>query len=98
MTIKTYRETPGFLVISEMYYPDGWVALLDGEEEVEIHKTNYLVRGIQIPAGEHTLELDFKPQSIALGNNLSRISLAVQVLLGLMLAFGYFKNKNAETN
>lgn len=97
ITIKTSRSTPGFLVLSEMFYPEGWQTTIDGTE-TEIYKTNYLLRGIQVPAGEHTIELAFRPSSIAVGNTLSRISLGIQVLLGLALAFGYFKNKNAETN
>ncbi len=95
MTIKTSRSKPGFLVISEIYYPEGWEALLDGEE-IPIHKTNYLLRGVQVPAGEHTLEFDFKPRSIALGSSLSMFSLVTQLILGLFLAFTFFKNRNAK--
>lgn len=97
MTIKTSRSTPGFLVLSEIYYPEGWDVLLDGEE-IEIHKTNYLVRGFQIPAGEHTLELDFNPTSYSMGKTISWISFACQVLLTLFVGFTYFKKRNASAS
>ncbi|MEX0894749.1 MAG: hypothetical protein WDZ36_03230, partial [Balneolaceae bacterium] len=50
------RNEPGFLVLGEIYYPEGWTAILNGEE-IPIHKTNYLLRGFEIPAGEHTLSM-----------------------------------------
>ena len=43
-----------------MYYPAGWNAYLDGEQ-VPIHRTNYLLRGVHVPAGEHTVEMRFEP-------------------------------------
>lgn len=92
ITLKTSRTKPGFLVLSEIYYPAGWVALLDGEE-ITIHKTNYLIRGFQIPAGEHTLELDFKPESYALGVKLSWFSLISQILLALTAGFIFYRDR-----
>ncbi len=96
MTIELSRSKPGFLVISEMYYPEGWLALLDGEK-VEIHKTNYLVRGIQIPEGDHTLTLDFQPKSMSIGHKLSWISFSFQLLLSLFLLVTYLKTRNEQT-
>lgn len=96
MTIELSRSKPGFLVISEMYYPEGWIALLNGEK-VQIHKTNYMVRGIQIPEGNHTLILDFQPQSITLGNSLSWFSLSIQLILSLLLGVSYFRTRNEQT-
>lgn len=93
MTIKTSRSTPGFLVLSEIYYPVGWDVLLDGET-IEMHKTNYMVRGFQIPAGDHTLELDFNPRSYSLGKTISWISFVCQVLLALFVGFTYIRKRN----
>ncbi|RNC83663.1 MAG: hypothetical protein ED557_07710 [Balneola sp.] len=95
MSFNLKRSEPGFLVISEIFYDDGWVALLNGEE-VQIHKTNYLLRGIQIPAGEHTLELDFRPRSFYGGVMLSRISLGFQLGLLLLIGFLKFRKKPEE--
>jgi len=97
MTIEINRSEPGFLVLSEIYYPDGWVALLNGEE-IPIYKTNYLLRGMEIPAGEHTLELDFRPASFYNGVKLSWASLLFQIGLAGFLLFSAFnkRTKSAE--
>ena len=57
-TVKT--DAPRFFVASEVYYPAGWNAYLDGEK-VPIHRTDYLLRGVHVPEGEHTLEMRFEP-------------------------------------
>lgn len=94
MTLEINRSEPGFLVLSEIYYPDGWIAELNGEE-IPIYKTNYLLRGFQIPAGSHTLTLDFRPASFYTGIKLSWASLLFQLILLGFLGFSYFKNKQA---
>jgi hypothetical protein len=57
-TIKT--DAPRLFVASEIYYPAGWTAYLNGEE-VPIHRVDYLLRGVHVPAGEHTLTMRFEP-------------------------------------
>lgn len=91
ITLDITRNTPGFLVLSEIYYPNGWVALLNGVE-IPIYKTNYLLRGLQIPPGEHTLELDFRPSSFYTGVKLSWLALTFQLLL--LGIFGYSALRN----
>lgn len=58
--LQTESTQAGFLVLGEIYYPAGWTATLDGAT-IPIHKTNYLLRGLEIPAGSHTVELTFEP-------------------------------------
>lgn len=81
ISLKVKRGKPGFLVLSEIYYPDGWIAELNGEE-IPIYKTNYLLRGIEIPAGEHEVEFRFEPESYRIGVMLASFSLFIQILLG----------------
>jgi len=50
----------GLAVLSEIYYPDGWKARINGEE-LEIIRTNYLLRGISLPEGNYELEVTFEP-------------------------------------
>jgi hypothetical protein len=57
-TVKT--DTASFLTVSEIYYPAGWKAYLDGKE-TEIYVANYILRGVVIPKGEHVLEMKFEP-------------------------------------
>ena len=76
-------NTNQFAVFSEIYYPFGWVAFVDGKE-TPIVKTNYLLRGISIPAGKHVIEFKFQPQSVKTGNLMGLILgiLGYIVLLG----------------
>lgn len=51
-----------FAVFSEIYYPLGWKAYIDGEE-VEILQVDYTLRGLEIPAGEHEIEFKYELES-----------------------------------
>jgi hypothetical protein len=70
------------LVLSEPYYPSGWSARVDGQP-IEIHKVNYLFRGIEIPAGNHRVEMQFVPLTASTGNLLKWIAL-VGMAAGLL--------------
>lgn len=96
ITLNVSRSTPGFLVLSEIYYPAGWVATLNGEE-IEILKTNYVLRGMKIPAGDHELVMEFKPSSYSLGVTLGWISLVAQVLIALAFGVTYFRNNTSNS-
>ncbi len=65
--IKLTTETPrnGFLVLSEIYY-DGWEARIDGEP-AKIHRTNYTLRGVAVPAGRREIEFVYRPQTLRQG-------------------------------
>ncbi len=80
-------DAPRLLVASEIYYPEGWHATLDGEA-VPIYRTDYLLRAVPIPAGEHRLVMRFDPQSHTLGLWIAGLSTALvyggtALLLGL---------------
>lgn len=96
LEMEVSRSKTGFLVISEIYYADGWVALLNGKE-IPIYKTNYLLRGVQIPEGTHTLSLDFRPNTFYFGITLSWISLSFQIALALLLGFTFWKKRNLNS-
>lgn len=91
ITLEVSRNEPGFLVLSEVYYPAGWSATLNGEE-IPIYKTDYFLRGLKIPAGEHQIDLKFEPRSYTIGTTLAWISLSFQLLLAGFLVFRIFKN------
>ncbi len=90
------RTKPGFLVVSEIYYPAGWIAILNGEE-IPIHKTNYVLRGLEIPAGDHELKMEFRPTSYSLGSTLNWVSLAAQIGIALLFGFTYFRNRSEKS-
>ncbi len=92
--IKYIYESPvpQATIFSEMYYADGWNAYLDGEK-VDYFRANYMLRGMIIPEGTHTIEFKFEPQSYATANVLSSV-FSVAVLL--LLAFGFWKEKKGK--
>ena len=83
---KTNNSNDGFVVFSEIYYPKGWKATIDGEA-AEFTRVNYILRGMTVPAGAHTIEFTFNPEVVKTG---SSISLASSVLLGILLVSGLF--------
>ncbi|WP_062620972.1 YfhO family protein [Flammeovirga sp. SJP92] len=70
----------GFAVFSEVWYPAGWVAKIDGEP-VDIVCANYVLRGLQIPAGKHEITFDFDPNSFVVGGMISKIAGYLTILL-----------------
>lgn len=82
---KSSNPNDGFAVFSEMYYPSGWDAFIDGKMEPH-YKVDYALRGIKIPAGEHEIEFKFEPKVVETG---SQITLAASILLGLIIVGGF---------
>lgn len=58
MVYETGSSSQKLGVFSEIYYPDGWEATIDGKP-TDIVKVNYVLRGLNIPAGKHTVEFNF---------------------------------------
>ena len=84
--IATDTHGPSLLVLSEVFYPAGWKAFVDGSE-TEIYRTNYLLRSVLVPAGRHEVFFSFDPRLYALGWTLSNAGWGVAgacVLLGLL--------------
>lgn len=83
-TVQT--DAPRLFVASEVYYPAGWTASLDGEQ-VPIHRVDYLLRGVHVPAGEHTLVMRFEPRADRIGIWIAGSSTAL-VYGGIFLLVG----------
>ncbi len=67
-------------VFSEIYYPDGWNAYVDGNP-APIGRVDYLLRAVAIPAGTHSVEFVFKPASVRQTSVLASCSVIVIYLL-----------------
>lgn len=67
-------------VFSEIYYPNGWTAYIDGEA-AEYFRANYVLRAMVIPAGEHTIKFKFEPEIYATGETISYASSILLLLL-----------------
>ncbi|MFD0963888.1 YfhO family protein [Pseudofulvibacter geojedonensis] len=90
LVYESNNSNNGVGVFSEMYYKNGWNASIDGKD-VSHFKINYLLRGLEIPKGKHTIEFKFEPQVIKTG---STITLASSILLMLLVLGGvYFELK-----
>ena len=76
-------------VFSEIYYPDGWKAEVDGKT-VDVLRADWTLRAAELPAGEHDLVMRFKPASYALGAGISRASSIALILLLLLSVAGLF--------
>ncbi len=85
-----------FAVFSEIYYPHGWEAYIDGKKTPYV-KTNYALRGLAIPAGKHTVDFIFDPASVRQGEQIARYSNIFAVLFVLFCIFMAWKNRNKTT-
>lgn len=92
VSVETYRanfieldvsaDEDAYLVLSEVFYPAGWEATINGEP-IDIHKTNFVLRGLQIPAGDHSIEMRFEPASHIWGLRLARFGHLILWLSGI---------------
>ena len=74
---------PGTVVFSEIYYPFGWKASVDGIP-AEHFRVNYTLRAMNVPAGEHTIHFEFDPDSVRKGDTIA----IVMVCLMYLITFG----------
>ena len=81
ITYRSNSPANGFAVFSEIYYQYGWDAYIDGKK-TGYCRVNYVLRGMPVPAGNHTIEFRFEPRSVILGN---KITIAFSLLIYLML-------------
>jgi hypothetical protein len=75
----------GLAVFSEIYYPKGWEATVDGTPMPHF-RTNYVLRGMILPAGSHTLTFKFQPKVYSVGETISYISSIVLLILIVAIA------------
>ena len=76
---KIQSQSQQFVVFSEMYYPFGWTARVNNKDR-PIVNVNYLLRGLEIPAGKSTVVFSFKPQIVTLGSQIRWGSLILFIL------------------
>ena len=86
-------KTPSLLVMSEMYYPAGWKAFVDGKEAT-VWKTDYALRSLFLEPGSHRVLLIFKPKTIETGFMLSVASLLLMTT-GAVVGAVWMRRKKA---
>jgi LPXTG-motif cell wall-anchored protein len=77
-----------------MYYENGWKASIDGKE-TKIHRVNYAFRGLEIPAGKHTVSFKFEPQVVKTGSKIALITSVIVLLLLIGGLFILYQKRNA---
>ena len=91
LTYETSSKFDEFSVFSEIYYKDGWKSYIDGKLQPYTN-VNYILRGLEIPKGEHIIKFKFEPSVIKTGNTISLISYALMLLIPVSWFF-YYKKK-----
>lgn len=69
LTYKARSAQGGVAVFSEVYFPWGWYATIDGKP-ADIGRVDYVLRALKVPAGEHDIEFRFDPKSLQVTNTL----------------------------
>jgi hypothetical protein len=95
LSLETETDKPAFLTVSEVYYPAGWKAFIDGKE-TKIYPVNYILRGVVVPAGKHKVEMKFAPQTYKLSITLSLIGLLVSFLSLLGGLFLWYHSRKVK--
>jgi len=92
LTYQTQNPSDGVAVFSEIYYPDGWQVTIDGQP-VELARADYVLRTLYVPAGSHTIQMTFDPQSIHVTETIAYGAL-ILLLLATLAALGIYIKKN----
>jgi hypothetical protein len=90
ISYQSENSNPGLALFSEVFYKD-WNAYVDGKQ-VPVAKVNYVLRGINVPAGSHKIDFKFEPAVYRLSYRISLISMwLLMALLGWFLFHSYRK-------
>ena len=91
--------TDRLAVFSEIYYPDGWHATVDGQP-LDLIRADWTLRAALLPAGEHEVVMTFLPDSYRTGAAVSRVTSILLILLVLasigLLVYSENKRKNEQ--
>jgi hypothetical protein len=79
LSLQITTGIPALLILSEIAYP-GWQAAVDGQP-APLLRADYILRAVPVPAGEHTVELTFRPLSFAIGAMISALALIFIVII-----------------
>lgn len=91
LTYASHSAKGGLAVFSEVFFPWGWNCTIDGKE-AEIGRVNYLLRAVRIPAGNHTIEMTFRPTSVSATVSAARIAVIIIYLLVIAAILNAFSS------
>lgn len=81
LTYKAHLANGGVAAFSEVYFPWGWKATVNGKE-MPIGRVNYVLRAMRLPAGDSEIVMTFEPESVA---NANKVSMASVILIYLLI-------------
>jgi hypothetical protein len=85
--VRTRSQAAAFLVLADVHYP-GWQVTVN-DRPAALVRTDYVLRGVSVPAGESTVIFEYRPWSFSAGAMVSSLSVIVAVVL---LAIGIVGN------
>ncbi len=77
---ESQSSVNGLAIFSEIFYPKGWHALIDGKE-VPILRVNYVLRALEVPSGNHVIEFKFEPKPYIIGDKVTMASSWILLLV-----------------
>ncbi len=93
LTYKSHSATGGLAVFSEVYFPWGWKVTVDGKP-VEMGRVNYVLRALQLPAGDHEIDFKFDPDEVNKTQTWAKVAvIAIYLLLLLAINYAIFGDK-----
>ncbi len=96
VTVAVTTDQPGYLVLSDAWYP-GWQATVDDQAE-PVRRANYAFRAVYVPAGEHTVRFVFEPLLWKVGAIISGVTLLILLMWALRVANRGIRNKFLISN
>ena len=79
-------QNGGIAIFSEIYFPWGWKATIDGEP-VEIARVNYVLRALKVPAGVHHINFKFEPDAIITADRIAYVSISI-IYIAIIASIG----------
>ena len=95
LVYETSSPQDGIVVFSEIYYP-GWTATIDGKP-ADIVRADYILRAMNVPAGKHTIEMRFDPQSLHITEGIAYGAMAL-LLIGVIILIWIYRKKYSENS
>lgn len=95
LVYETSTKSPQLAVFSEVYYPQGWNAYINGKP-AEYFRANYALRAMVIPSGNNKIEFKFEPKVIQTGSTISLVSSIIFILILLSGLYFAYRKKEVE--
>ena len=95
LTYTVDTQNGGLAVFSEVWFPWGWHAEIDGKP-ADLGRVNYVLRALRLPAGKHTVTMTFDPESIHVTSGIAYASVSLIYLLCLLSVFMAVTSRRKE--